>query len=297
MTLAVIMVPVAALGGMGVLFGGILAYASHKFAVETDPIVTAIRDALPGANCGGCGFPGCDGMAGAIAEGAAAPNGCPVASADANHKIADILGVTPVESEKMVARVFCAGGTDKCSSKFKYYGIHNCKAANMIKGGNKNCKFGCLGYGSCAAVCPFGAIEITENNLARVDYTKCTGCGRCIAVCPKKVISLTPFENRVHVDCNNKEIKKTLSVRCSTGCIGCKQCAMACPYDAIVMENNLARINYDKCQECMLCVEKCPTKAILGEAEKRVQIEVCIQSPKGGCGGCAHGRTCGSANM
>jgi Na+-translocating ferredoxin:NAD+ oxidoreductase RNF subunit RnfB len=282
---------------MGVIFGGVLAYASHKFAVEADPRVAAIRDALPGANCGGCGFPGCDGMASAIAEGTAAPNGCPVASSEANHKIADILGIAPVESEKMVARIVCAGGTDKCTAKFEYYGLQNCKAANMIKGGNKNCKFGCLGYGSCAAVCPFDAIQITENNIAKVDYTKCTGCGKCIEECPKKVITLTPFENRVHVDCNNKEMKKTLSVRCSAGFIACKQCSKVCPHDAIVMENNLARINYEKCQECMLCVEKCPTKAISGELEKREQKEICIQPPKGGCSGCAHGSTCANVSM
>lgn len=293
MDISTILVPVAALGGMGVIFGGVLAYASHKFAVETDHRVAAIREALPGANCGGCGFPGCDGLANAIVEGKAEVNGCPVASSDANKKIAEIMGKTAAEGEKMVARVLCAGGTDKCTSKFEYYGIKDCKAANMIKGGNKNCKFGCLGYGTCAAACPFGAIEITENNIARVDFDKCTGCGKCVEACPKKIIDMVPFFSRVHVDCSNKEVKKTLSVRCSVGCIGCKQCAKVCPHDAIIIENNLAKINYDKCQECMLCVEKCPTKAIAGEMEKRVPKEICIQKPRSGCSGCIHGGSCG----
>lgn len=292
MDLSAILIPVIALGGMGVIFGGILAYASHQFAVETDARVIALRDVLPGANCGGCGFPGCDGLANAIVEGKAEVNGCPVASSESTNKIAEIMGKTAVEGEKLVARVICAGGKDKCTTKFRYHGIKDCKAANMIKGGSKNCKYGCLGYGTCVSVCPFGAIEIKEHNVAVVNYDKCTGCGKCIDACPKQVITLVPFFNRVHVDCNNKEIKKTPAVRCTVGCISCKQCVKVCPHEAIIIENNLARIDYEKCQECMLCVEKCPTKAISGELEKREPKEICIEKPKGGCAGCIHGRSC-----
>ncbi len=268
MELSTILVPVLALGGMGVVFGGVLAFASQKFAVETDPRVVAVREALPGANCGGCGFPGCDGLANAIVEGNAPVNGCPVASSEANSSIAEIMGMAAIDSEKMVARVLCAGGSDKCTSKFEYYGIQDCKAANMVKGGDKNCKFSCLGYGSCVTVCPFGAIELTDNKLAKIHPDLCTGCGNCIEECPKKVIELVPYFNHVHVDCSNKEVKKTLAVRCSAGCIACRQCVKVCPHDAIIIEHNLARIDYTKCQECMLCVEKCPTKAIAGQLEK-----------------------------
>lgn len=294
MVVAAILIPVSALGGMGVIFGGILAYASHKFAVEVDPNVTQIKEVLPGANCGGCGFPGCDGLANAIVDGKAEINGCPVASTEANNRIAEIMGKTAVEGEKKIARVICAGGTDKTVHNFEYKGIKDCKAANMIKGGSKDCKFGCIGFGTCVTVCPFDAIIITENNVAKIDYNKCTGCGKCVEECPKKVIEMVPFSNRIHVDCSNKEhVKKTLNKRCKVGCISCKQCAKVCEYDAIVFENNVARIDYSKCQECMLCVDKCPTKAISGEFEKRKQKEICIEKPKGGCNACINGSVCG----
>ncbi len=270
MYLSIILTPVFALGGMGVFFGGMLAYASHKFSVEVDPRVVQIREVLPGANCGGCGFPGCDGLANAIVAGSAEVNGCPVASAEASNRIAEIMGKAAVESEKKVARVICAGGTDKCVQKFEYTGIKDCKAASMIKGGRKSCNFGCLGYGSCVAVCPFDAIEITENHVAKINDNKCTGCGKCVEECPQNVIVMVPFSNRIHVNCNNKEpVKKTLNKRCKVGCISCKQCAKVCEYDAIIFENNVAKIDYSKCQQCMKCVEKCPTKAISGEIEKR----------------------------
>lgn len=294
MDVSTILIPVVALGGMGILFGGVLAYASHKFAVEVDPRVEQLRAVLPGANCGGCGFPGCDGLADAIVEGRAEVDGCPVSSSEVKNQMAEIMGKTAVESEKMVARVICTGGTDKCSQKFEYSGIKDCKAASMIKGGNKECDFGCLGYGTCVSVCPFGGIKITENQIAEVDFDRCTGCGKCVDACPKSVIALVPFVNRVHVNCSNKEtVKKTLNKRCKVGCIMCKQCAKVCEYEAIIFEDNVAKIDYSKCQECMLCVEKCPTKAISGEMEKRIGKEICIEKPKGGCNGCINGSVCG----
>lgn len=294
MIFATVLVPVAALGGMGVVFGGVLAFASHKFAVEVDKRVTQIRGLLPGANCGGCGFPGCDGLANAIVEGTAEVNSCPVSSKEATGEIAEIMGLTAAEGERRIARVLCAGGTDKTVHKFLYHGINNCKAAFMVKGGSKECKYGCLGYGTCVSSCPFGAIEITENRLAKINIDKCTGCGKCTEACPKHVIEIVPFSNRVHVDCNNKEeVKKTLNKICKVGCIMCKQCAKVCEYDAIVYENNLAKIDYSKCQECMLCVAKCPTKAIAGELEKREWKDICVEKPKTGCNACINGSICG----
>lgn len=274
MDLTSILLPVVILGVMGLIFGGGLAYASQKFAVEVDPKIAGIRNALPGANCGGCGFPGCDGFATAVAEGRAPANGCPVASEEAVQAIAAILGQSVSAGEKQVARVICAGGTDKCKEDFEYYGVEDCKAANMFKGGSKSCKYGCLGLGTCVRVCPFDAIIVSEDRLAVIDPEKCTACGKCVEECPKNVIKMVPYAQDVFVDCNNKEKGKDVKQKCEVGCIGCQICVKACPFDAFIFENNLATIDYSKCRNCMVCVQKCPTKAIYGNFEKRKKAEV-----------------------
>ncbi len=274
MDITSIITPVFILGGMGLIFGGGLAFASQKFAVEVDPKMVAIRDALPGANCGGCGLPGCDGFASAVAEGRAPVNGCPVASEEAVNAIAAIMGQEVIAEEKMIARVICAGGIDKSKESFEYYGVEDCKAANMFKGGSKSCKYGCLGLGTCVKVCPFDAIEISEDKLAVINPDKCTGCGQCIEECPKDVIAMVPYDQEVHVDCNSKEKGKEVKQKCEVGCIGCKICVKACPFEAITFEDNLAKIDYDKCRNCMICVQKCPTKSIAGNFENRKKAEI-----------------------
>lgn len=274
MDMTSIIIPVISLGGMGLIFGAGLAYASKKFAVEVDPRITAVRDALPGANCGGCGFPGCDGFASAVVEGNAPVDGCPVASTEAVEAIASVMGKEVASGTKMVARVICSGGTDKSKDDFEYYGVEDCKAANMFKGGSKSCKYGCLGLGTCAKVCPFDAIEITEDRLAVINVEKCTGCGKCIEECPKDVITMVPYDQEVHVDCNSKEKGKNVKQKCDVGCIGCQLCVKACPFDAITFENNLAKIDYSKCKNCMICAQKCPTKAISANFENRKKAEI-----------------------
>jgi electron transport complex protein RnfB len=268
MDITSIIVSGSALGAMGLMFGAALAFASQKFEVEVDPTATAIREVLPGANCGGCGFPGCDQFAAAVVAGNAPVNGCPVGGKDCASSIAEIMGVTPDLSARKVAHVICKGDSDLCQTKFKYDGIQDCKAA-MLVGSDKNCDFGCMGYGTCEKVCPFDAISINEKGLAIVNQDKCTACGLCISACPKKVIALVPFGQEVIVNCNNKERGAHVKKNCGVSCIACGICEKSCEYDAIHVKELLAVIDYSKCVSCMVCTEKCPTKAISGDLSKK----------------------------
>lgn len=263
-----IMFPVIGLGGLGLVFGAGLAFASQKFKVDTDPRVATIRELLPGANCGGCGLPGCDSFAKAVAEGKAPVDGCPVADGATNEEIAKVLGVEVAGSAKKVAKVICRGGSDECKEKFIYNGIQDCVAANMVSGGSKSCKYGCLGLGTCYDACQFGAIKMNDNGLAEIIPEKCTACNMCIQACPKDVITMVPYEQEVIITCNSNDSGKIVKQNCSVGCIGCQICVKACPENAIEFENNLAFIDYDKCTNCYICVEKCPTKAIEGKFTK-----------------------------
>ncbi len=272
---------VISLGAMGLLFGSGLAYASKKFAVEVDPRVEAINEALPGANCGGCGFPGCGGLATAIVNGDAPVNACPVGGAETASKIGEIMGIQADAGEKKVAKVICKGTCNNAKDKSEYYGIKDCRAAAMVSGGSKSCQYGCLGLGTCVNVCQFGAITI-QDGIAHIDKDKCVACGKCLEVCPKAVIAWKPYSQEVVVECNSKEFGKEVKSKCAVGCIGCKLCVKSCPFEAITFENNLAKIDYTKCTQCMVCVEKCPTKAISGDINSRKKAVVIEES----CVGC-----------
>jgi electron transport complex protein RnfB len=266
----IIMVIVSAVGvcgGIGVVCGVLLAVASKLFHVEVDPKVVEVRAALPGANCGACGYPGCDGMANAIATGKAPVNGCPVCNDEAYAKIAAIMGSEAAVGEKMVAHVLCHGCESVSTKKYDYSGVSDCKAAAIVQGGNKSCDKGCLGFGNCVQVCAFGAIEIVDG-VAVIDKEKCTSCGKCIEECPKGVIELVPYSQNVIVDCKNTDFGKAVKDVCKVGCIGCKICEKNCEFDAIHVVNNIAKIDYTKCTQCMVCVQKCPTKAIEGDLSK-----------------------------
>ncbi len=263
-----IIYPISVLGGLGLLFGVSLSLASKVFSVEIDPKVEKIRKVLPGANCGACGFPGCDGLASAIASGKAPVNGCSVGGKPVAEEVADIMGVNAADAIRYVATVLCQGDCNIAKEKYLYDGIRDCRAQNILAGGSKSCSYGCLGCGTCKDVCKFDAIDIVDG-IAVIDKEKCVSCKACIDVCPKGIIELIPYEQEVVVRCKSNDPGKMVRSKCSIGCIGCQICVKNCPQDAFIFENNLAKIDYEKCINCGICKEKCPTKAIWSSLEKK----------------------------
>jgi RnfABCDGE-type electron transport complex B subunit len=258
-----IVYPALSIGGLGIVFGLGLGIAGKKFAVEVDPMIPKVRDILPGANCGGCGFAGCDAFAKAVVEGNTKPNGCPVGGAKLSDKISTLLGLENTNDVKKIAYVKCNGTCSKAKEKYEYVGVMDCKNANFLQGkGSKACEYGCLGLGSCVNACMFDAIHIVDG-IATVDEEKCTSCGMCVDACPKDLIELIPYESQVRVKCNSTNKGKEVKLSCEVGCIGCRLCTRVCEFEAITVENNIAKIDYEKCTACMKCVEKCPTKAII----------------------------------
>lgn len=256
-----ILIAAAVVGVVGVLAGVLLGVASEKFKVDVNETEIKVRELLPGNNCGGCGYPGCDGLAAAIANGEAKPNGCPVGGEEVAKKIAEIVG-GDTESVKLIAHVKCAGDCNKAKDVYEYVGPKDCKlAANAPGGGPKGCSFGCLGYGSCKKACQFDAISIVDG-IAVIDADKCKSCGMCVLECPRNIIEMVPYDAKAIVDCNSKDFGKDVKAVCSTGCIGCGICQKNCPEGAITVENHLASVDYSKCTGCGTCKEKCPVKII-----------------------------------
>lgn len=253
---------VVLLAVLGILIGILLGVAGKFFAVETDERVVQVRECLPGNNCGGCGFPGCDGLAEAIVAGTAEVNGCPVGGAPVASKIGEILGVDAGAAVRKVAYVKCAGTCEVASNKYNYIGEQDCRRAVMVPGrGDKACSYGCLGLGSCVAACQFDALSI-KDGIAVVDREKCVACGKCVQTCPNNVISLVPYDAPYVVQCNSKDKGKDVMSVCKAGCIGCGLCVKQCEFGAVTLENNIAVIDGEKCQGCGKCAEKCPKKII-----------------------------------
>ena len=253
-----ILIAFGVVAGVALILGILLALISHFFAVPEDEKVKAVRACLPGVNCGACGYKGCDDYAAAVAEGTAAPNLC-VPGAEATAKeLGEILGVEVEAPEDVVAYVHCNGNCEATTKKASYDGISTCKAASMRYAGPDACRFGCLGLGDCAKACPADAICL-KDGIAHVDTSRCLGCGLCTTICPKHIISLIPQETEAAVMCSNTDKGADARKACKNACIGCMKCKKVCPHDAITVTNNLAKIDYDKCEGCGLCAEACPT--------------------------------------
>ena len=236
-TLAIIVVAV-----LGVVGAIILVLAAKFFEVYEDPRIGEVTGALPGANCGGCGFAGCSDYAKAIVEKGAPVNKCPVGGEKSAAAIAEVMGVEVGASVKMHAVVACQGTTANCKPVFDYHGIKTCAAAAGFYGGPNACKYGCLGFGDCAVVCPFGAIQVIDG-VSVVNEEKCTGCGQCASACPKGIISLVPAGKKATVMCMNKDKGPIAMKACTTSCIGCMKCVKVCEFGAVKVENFVATID------------------------------------------------------
>lgn len=256
-----ILYPALSIGAIGLVFGLILAFASIIFKIDKDERIDRINEQLPGANCGGCGYAGCSALSQAIVENGENPTKCNLMTAEKAEIIASIMGIEVVEVVKKTAVVTCGGSCDKCKDKCEIFGIEDCYTASQLGTGPKSCEYGCMGLGSCVKVCSENAISI-QNGIADIDKEKCIGCGRCVEKCPKHVIELVPDKKTAIVKCVSKDKGVAVKNYCDAGCIACRICEKKCPKEAIVIENNLAVIGYEKCVGCSICAKECPKGVI-----------------------------------
>lgn len=249
-------------GAVGVFVGLFLGAAGILFKVKTNKQEEDVLAALPGNNCGGCGYAGCSGLAGAIVRGEAPVNACPVGGAAIGEKIAAIMGVEAGASEKMVAYVACGGNCEKAKENYEYCGQQDCSIMGFVPGGGpKACSRGCLGFGSCVKACPFNAIHVV-NGVAVVDKEACKACGKCVEACPRHLISLIPYRAKYAVACSSTDKGPVTMKACQAGCIGCGLCVKNCPSQAVTVKDFHAVIDQEKCTGCGACREKCPKKCI-----------------------------------
>ena len=281
-----ILIGIAILGGLGLVFGLVLAAASKVFYVESDPRLDLLNEALPGANCGGCGYAGCSGYAEAVLNGEAPIGLCASGGTEAAMAMGNVMGVKVEEVARKVALVRCSGYRSvdadgkETGAKWKaeYEGFQDCLAASKVGGnGPLSCKFGCLGFGNCVKVCKYDAISVVDG-VAKVDTEKCAGCMACAAACPRDLIVPVDYDKHTVIACNS-HAKGAVTVRgCTQGCIGCGICLKICPHDAIKIEKNLAVIDYSLCTSCGLCAAVCPKKLIASDVDTPEEVLAIVKA-------------------
>jgi electron transport complex protein RnfB len=262
MSITVLFISIASMGGIGLALALILVVADKKLAVKEDPRVEEALGALPGINCGACGFAGCSGFAAAVVEGAVSVSGCRPGGAEVAAKLAKILGVEEAEAQTpKKARVLCSGGLKEARRDKTYTGVRTCEAAHIV-GGEKACLYSCIGFGDCVDACPFDAIHMGDNGLPIVDLVKCTGCGACVQACSRDIIVLTDADERVHVYCSSHDKGPVTKKACTAGCIACKLCEKDDDTGAVKVIDNLSVVDYSVSKEPLKAIERCPTKVI-----------------------------------
>lgn len=282
---------IASVGGLGLLLGGGLAYASRVFFVKVDPRIEDIDEMLPGANCGACGLAGCRQMAVKVVDGELTASACPVASSDIRAKIAELMGGEVETAEEKVAIVRCQGSPDKCPDRFTYQGFETCTAADKVGHGHKACDWGCLGFGDCVDACPFDAMIMGADRLPKVLEENCTGCGKCVEACPRDIMDLIPRSANVYVACKNINKTKAVSEVCEIGCIGCGRCANK-KVDTVGMiemdkDNNLPVFDYHVKSDPVAAWNVCPTSSIVDKQAGKRAIRAINLDACDGTGACA----------
>ncbi len=253
--------------GLGFVAAAVLAVASRVFYVEEDPRVEAVMDALPGANCGGCGYAGCEGYAIAVVnEAGVGASLCVAGSAETSITVGELTGKAVGASDPQISFRRCDKYAGKVKARYQYQGMPSCAAATLLMGGSDVCSWSCLGFGDCVEACPFNAMTI-ENGLVHINKAQCTGCGICIKACPRSSLELVPMRARVAVHCATKDKMRAVMDVCESGCINCGKCIKVCPAKAITTEDSRIVLDQQKClsfgAECQeVCVVGCPRKII-----------------------------------
>ena len=263
-----VLITIAVLSGVGVFAALLLYFVAQKFKIQEDPRIDMVSEVLPGANCGGCGLPGCRAFAEELirADDISDMN-CPAGGEGFMEKIAEMIGKEAIKSESKVAVVRCNGSCENRPKQNRYQGAVSCAVSVALYGGETGCFHGCRRVGDCVSVCRFDAIYVdTATELPVVIEKKCVACDACVKACPNNLLEIRkkgPKNRRIYITCMNTDKGAVARKACAVACIACGKCLKVCKFEAITIENNLAYIDDNKCRICRKCVEECPTNTIV----------------------------------